>query len=1001
MAGIWTLIGGGIADAADLASAMDSGSANPTGALRFLDADLNALITLPVSNPAFAGSGPYALADVPMQAQSSASGAVAYVELLDRDRDVLARAPAVVAGLDGGAVDLDRYLLEADDYFTVRSLTLAQAGGSVTGDGAASIFTDGDRNQILVAADSDLAGACCFCRAAGTRVAVACEASGRVVVVDALEPRRIQVIGRSALLSPPPVHVASTDDYIFAFCQDGSERALVILSNAETPVEQSRVALERYYDDDSAWLALQETAAVLAYPVDRGAVAIMDVSTLEELGRTYVGVVNSHSAAWKRFSLSERPADGSTENKKFLLYVKPAYGSRVGVAELNTKVVSGATTLRLWTPRAPLRLPDSRNSAMLVGEPQALILSGAVSGRGLVAPIFEGVRRVSDGSFVATWGYDNRSGVAIYQAKRTSGLTRNHLTGGVDQSAIPEVFYPGRIRRALTLRTDGRAVTWELEPPSGGGAAPIDYAREESDGVVDGQRLYTFNLAGELLQTYLLSSPDVVEEAEEDQISADDAQLQGITIQFGESDPLPHTRAPLSSGLGISRHWSRAAGIRIEAGYLLAHPDGGLLTKYAPPALARESARGVLFSLPAGSITEFPLVFQNAEVIQTGEQMGWEIGADASASIVALSAESYATGGFTSVGRVHIFKATEGGAAQPVDIVEPAHAGIAPKTGLQFSRFTEVNAAGDRLFVGAKGGDSIAVFALDASGQATHLTNMSWAEYTAMPAFERAHEARVSEDGTLLVLSSGDRFVGGASTVPGKVHVLYSDDNWNTFEARQVFSRPDADGTADGFTTLDCNADCSVLAIGAWRKNKVYAFRTSDNWETYTAHTLPIPAQVSSGSNFGITMAVAADGFRIAAGAPAADWDQGFGAKTNNGLVAIYTWDIGAEEYEIDRILAPADELPGGAHFGNAVRFNSPGDRLSVVAGGIPRQYLFGISGDDMTEIARLDNAFVGGSADTRWAKTRDALIVANKQEDNGALTNVGAFRIIDFPEAP
>lgn len=1004
MPGIWDLTDAGVTDAASLAAAVDTGATNPSGSLRLLNGSLEPVQSVTLPNPAFTlTAGEYVLNEVPTQIQATASGPLEYAELLDRDGTVLARGTVGLSGQGGAVLTLDRFLLEEDDYLTIRSLTFEASGADVVGEGAASVFTGGDRNTNLVLADSDLSGVRDFCSAAGTRIALACTDSGRVVVINALEPRAISTVGRSAVLDPPPVAIESDDNYLYVYCSSIKSRALVIMTNAATPVEVQRHVIDTYYDDNAAWVALEPEAKVVAYPDDRYAVSLLDTETLTVVDSAYHGAAHSTSAVWFRFLLQERPAVGGTTNEKYYLYIKPRRGDEVGVVELNRRFDSGVLTFQTVQPRQRLLLPGSRSGTRFVTADAAVLQTGAVNGRGPVVPIFEGVQRAPNGSYVATWGYRNEAGVAIYQPRRSTGLTRNHLAGlGASyQDYLPETFFPGRVRRAFAIPLSGGAATWELQTQSGGGAAALDYDQEADASVIDRHELFVVNRERQWVKRYLLSDPNTVEAVEAVDLEAESALL-GVSRSFAGDVFVRHTERPSDDLDGVTRWWARNGGARIEGGTLLLHGQSAHVAKYAPEALAREAARGFLFSLPEGSVAELPANYQSPSVAQDGEQMGWEIGHNGDASIIALSAEGYDTGGSTTVGRVHLFLARADGTASPVGTIEPADAGFSVSDNLYFSRFTEVNFAGDRLFVGAKGGgDGIAVFALDASGGATYLRTLSWPEYTAQPGNARAHEARVSKDGKILILSTGDPFSGGGST-PGVVHVLYSDDNWATFEVRQVFSRSDADGARDGFTTLDCDEECNTLGIGAWRKSRVYAYRTSDRWETYEEFMLPTPAEVTGGSeNLGISMAVSSDGFRIAAGAPEADWDQGFGAKTNNGLVAVYTWDIGTEAYVLDRILSPSDELADGAAFGAAVRFNAPGTRLSVVAAGSQRLYLFGIHDNDITEIARLSNSFVGGSADTRWAFDRDALIVANKLEDNGALTDVGAFRIVTFPEAP
>lgn len=1001
MGAAWTLVDVGVTDAASLAAAVDGGASG--GVLRLLDASFVEIGAIPLEDTAFTlTGGEYAVNGTPLQVtHTGLAGRVANCDLTDSAGTILARGPVDVS--DDSVLSIDRLYIEPGDVITVRDLSFADSGGAVVGSGAASVFTSGDRNVNLHLKHSYLAGVCDFTAASGSRIAVASCESGRVCVINALEPRNISLDGFSAVLDPPPQAIDSTDTYLFALCQGRGARRLVVLTNTATPVVVSAIDLHTYGDDSAAWVAVNEAAGVVAVPTGRGVVALYDLSTLALRQQTYFGLVRTGSAVWKRFALAERPIEGTKENRRFYLYVKRLGSEQAAVLELSQTLESDVLELENFRSSGFVELPGSRWSSKLLTGTEAILQSGAVNGRGPVIPIFEGVRPVSDGSYVAVWGYRNDSEVVIYQPRRDTGLTRNHLTGlgASDQLILPEVFYPGRIRRAVVLNIGGTATTWELQTQSGGGSAPLDYAQASVDVEVDDQALYAVAIGAGLVRKYTLSDPVTAAFSTRTDVGADAPDLLDVSLSFDGSEAIPHTISPNSDLSGVTRWWARNAGIRIEGGTLTLHGFAGIAAKYAPAALAKEAARGVLFSLPSGSVSNFDIVYQDPSVAQDGEQMGWEIGNSGDGAIIALSAESYEEGGNASVGRVHMFLGRSDGSAAPVGVVTPSDAGLTPSAGLQFSRFTEVSNDGSLMFVGAKGGDSIAVFSIDESGGATLKNTLTWPEYSALPALERAHEARVSKDGKVLLLSAGDRFFGGGSTVPGTVHVLYSEDEWATFEVRQVFSRSDADTTPDGFTTLDCDEECNTLAIGAWRKDKVYVYRTSDRWLTFIEYMLPVPAEVTSGTNFGITMACSSDGFRIVAGAPSADWDQGFGAKTNNGLAVLYTWDIATGAYVFDRILAPDDELADGDRFGAAVRFNAPGNRLSVVASGAPRQYLFGIHDDEIAEIARLDDAFIGGSADTRWLFDRDVLIVANKDEDNSPLTAVGAFRLIDFPEEP
>lgn len=675
---------------------------------------------------------------------------------------------------------------------------------------------------------------------------------------------------------------------------------------------------------------------------------------------------------------------------KFYLYEVADDGAKASVSEFR-RFVEDAVVTEDIIEYGSVQFDGAQNPIRLDDQGCSVVTQGAVTPREDVVPVFMGAFQIATDFWATLWGYTNPNAYIVDQPRRTTGLTRNRIISGTaeQQALLPELFATGTISEAFVMYTAGEEVKWELETQSGGGVAVTDYTV-----LLTEEQLSTFdafivrqNYPGFL--RYSAENPLLIKRISEQDLGK--ITLNQAGLGFDNITVVRHTEE-LNDDIPNQAAWyGRNLACRMEGGALQAHADASRASRILAPELGRELARGNLFTIPDFNVVvsaENKLPDAQAQASEQGNY----IGANADGSLIVLGATEY-DGANNSEGHVQYFNSI--GALNIGTIGIPA--GWTSATNLRFGRISEINSAGTMLFVTGEGdAPGVAVFTIDSIGTVAYWKTLTWSQFTSTPIGERALNGRFSDDGTYFIMTNG------TGTVAGQVHVLYSDDNWQTFEVKNVFSRSDASGS-DSFGVIDIGRDGLSLVVGAPDEDLVYAYRTTDGWDTFTEFKLTNPSDISagSGSDFGSAVGISGDGFRIVVGSPLADIDYGAGVLANVGAVDIYLYNNALPGYGLNRRLPQPETLSAADNFGEFASFNHPGNRIGVLSKGKAKYYLYGIDEDTVLFIADEDDALVASATDMRWESDSDTLIASDKLADGIVPADIGAYKTVTFAEEP
>jgi hypothetical protein len=921
----------------------------------------------------------------------------------------------------------------------VFNMEASGAISAVQGDADVVVYSGGDRAPYTVDRDARAAGIISLAEGPGLFVVGGCCKSNRVVLIDPTAFRRIRVAYASVDLGLPVVAMQTTENHVFAYLHDTStaQREMVVLSNT---IDLDVVARFTIADgDQSAWVAVDEDADVFAYPSHLGEIQVRKASgdfDLLAVTRSVAG--ETDSAVWFRYAVDEHPETADVVERIYYLYVAWKSGAKASVIRYR-KYRDSATPrsiddIRWW---GETDLPHAEDLRSFHNQANSVFSGASVTNRGTIVPKFDGAVEVSPGRWLTFWGWDSDNVTVADIPPATSGITRNRFIGSgllpTAQGLLPRLFIPGRNTGVVVLFTSGQEVKWEIRGHPGGGVAVTDYSKApDSDSLLS---FSGFLSKGKPPSVYRYEAPDPLSLAVEQVVRLGRVKFNNAGYTIDLQTLWVNSDLPNDSIEGNTHWWPRDIASRLEGGVIQGHSDEARVSRVLVPEWDREMARGILFNVPEFNIASEPINFAPDAIAQTGERMGWEIGHSADASVVCLSAESYANPAYpyTNQGRVFVWLRNSDGSYTNTDVIEATDTGdplwTPDEDNEYFSRYTEVTPSGDKVFVGSKRGPGIAVFAIDADGKATYERTLTWPAYTAKAKGQRAHEARFDVTGKFHFMTTSGFFDGDSDEL-GEFNVLYSDDNWRTFQVLQAGQRrPGAvPGQIDNFSTIDVSRDGTTFVIGAWEINRLYVFRSDDGWQTYSSYELTNPPGVTAfdtaptpgdeGVTLGISNGCSYDGFRVVSAANEQTWDYENGVPLTNdganetGTVWWWEYDVESDDYLGPFQVLPPVDIPtpsGDTKFGGPIRMNSPGFRFvcsinEVVASGtVDAVYLYGIHDGNVRKIAELTDGFVFRSADTRWAWDRDLFIVANKAEDNpvSGKTEVGGFRTIVFSEAP
>ncbi len=673
-------------------------------------------------------------------------------------------------------------------------------------------------------------------------------------------------------------------------------------------------------------------------------------------------------------------------DKKYL-YVVADDGATASVLEHTLFNDGEGNTQEYVIPFGFVDFKGAQNPIRIDDRGCSVVTEAAVTPHEPVLPVFRGVYKIMNGFYATLWGYTNANAFIVDQPQQGSGLTRNQIVDGTpeQQALLPTLFASGDVEEAFVLYTEGEEVQWELETQAGGGIVTTDYTMELTEEEINTFAGYIVRQVSPGFLSYTAADPLTVRQISEQLLGR--VTLNQAGLGFDNTTVVRHTRLPNDDIPQQSAWYGRNLACRMEGGALQAHADASRASRILAPELAQELARGSLFSLPAFSVivsAEDKLADADA---QAGEE-GNYIGSSGDGALKVLGATEY-TGANAAEGRLQIYRnSTASTLGIPL--------GWSSSTNLKFGRICEVSPAGDLLFVTGEGAaPGVAVFAITPT-DITYLKTLVWSEFSSTPSGERALEGRFSDDGSYFIMSNG------TSTIAGQIHVLYSDDNWETFEVKNVFSRSDAAGV-DSFGVIDIGRDGLSLVVGAPDEDLVYVYRTSDSWANFVEYKLVNPTDIPAGGSakFGAAVAVSSDGFRVIVGSPFADVDYSAGVITNVGAVDIYLYDNVTPGYAYDRRLGQPETLATNDEFGHFTSFNHAGNRIGVFCTGKAKYYLYGINGNQVELIGETSDAFIAAATQMRWVFDSDILIASDALADGTVPADIGAYKTVTFAEEP
>lgn len=685
--------------------------------------------------------------------------------------------------------------------------------------------------------------------------------------------------------------------------------------------------------------------------------------------------------------------------EKFYLYVVADDGAEASVAEFKrTSTDLGVKeTFRshghvsFEDAQAPVRLDDGGCS---------VVTKGSVTPRQPIIPVFRGAYKIANNYWATLWGYTNNNAFIVEQPRRELGYTRNRIVGGSaeQQALLPTLFSSGDID-AFVLYTAGEEVKWELQSQSGGGVAVTDYSILLTEEQVNTFDAFIVRPVYPGFLQYTADDPLTVQKIANTDLGK--LTLNNAGLQFDGQTQVRHT-VEYNDDIPYQSAWyGRDLACRIEGGAVQAHADAGRASRILAPELGPELARGNLFSLYDFDIdTTVPI--QPPEVdVQASERLGRMVSVSADGGVFSGSAEHWGDGTYTSVGRVGVWSNdTENNIQRFLGFIEPPP-DWTRSNDMFFGRFNEISPDGTLIFIASKIGLGVAIFTISETGVVDYWKTLTFAEYTALPDGEKGNEARISRDGNTLIMACGGFNVG---TVPSHTFILQTTDGWNTFELVQDIVKPGTPSNAP-MSTMDLSRDNKVLCLSCWFINEVYVFRTDDNWASYSTYLLPnppyYPQGTASGDFLGNPLAVNYDGYRLFIGAPFGSPDYGAGAVSEAGSVELYQYNNETDAYEYLGYLEPPHTLAPNSFFGNT-RANFGGNRLSVGASGLLKQYLYGINDDEISLIADIDSIFYPeGRGVGRFYDTEDTMVAGGQFVDNGAVVDAGALGLVTFAEEP
>ena len=358
---------------------------------------------------------------------------------------------------------------------------------------------------------------------------------------------------------------------------------------------------------------------------------------------------------------------------------------------------------------------------------------------------------------------------------------------------------------------------------------------------------------------------------------------------------------------------------------------------------------------------------------QAGEGVGRQVSISGDGSIITGSSEAWDDGATINVGRFFVWS------NNPITLEIELIATIEPPIAwnrfdeLRFSRFTEVNYAGDMIFVTGRGSPGIAIYTIS-SGVVDYWKTIEFPEYTALDIGARGNEGRISKDNRTLIITCSN---GGNTPTAADTYaiILRSEDDWDTFSVLHTIPQPGGTGK-EPMGTMDVSTDFDFLTCANWRENKVYGFRTSDDWASFSTYTLPNPVDIPFGAagTYGISLAVA-DSDLVYIGSP----------YTEN-QVDVVEYNSTLDQYDYKKRITN-----GSGSFGE-ISINADGNLIYVAAPTASlSQNIYNVADDTLIQNPILDSMEAVGSS--RFAVDDNGLVLGIQDQDNGAKADAGAVR--------
>lgn len=349
--------------------------------------------------------------------------------------------------------------------------------------------------------------------------------------------------------------------------------------------------------DGDAWIAVQEEAKILAYASGRSRVTIRRTTPpFARIACLYHSVADSMYIQWFRWVSRERAKTGSGANTKsdqrWQCFVLSRNGDYV-IIEYRKATLPSLGNIESAHVIQTGHIPFSANALRLLDGPDLLYSGGSVTTADPITPIFEGVLKLAESSWLAVWSYDNENPYAVSSPRQAVGATLNHFIGGsAEQNALlPTLFLPGVQRGVVGIHVQGEALTWEVQTSLGSETAALDYDQElDPDLALKIAPYVVRHFPPALIQFSGTDPLELIAEAPE-RLTA--LRFNNAGVAF-DGSAIRHTDEPNTDIANVSEYYPRAISYVTAGGHLMLHPEQARISRTLETDRLPELARGVV-----------------------------------------------------------------------------------------------------------------------------------------------------------------------------------------------------------------------------------------------------------------------------------------------------------------------------------------------------------------------------------------------------------------------